>query len=134
MAYSSQDLTFIYHHIISYISKGRNITWQDQTNMSKVSKHQGKDKQASILMFINQNKIIFKLMHVHVNVSLTLLTLLTSLHHNTYATMHVHIHMHAHSRQTNQNPNWHKGDETRKIEKQRLIDVKNNSNRGILRK
>ena len=99
MAYSSQVLTFICHRIISYISKGRNITWQDQTNMSKVSKHQGKDKQASIFMFINQNKIIFKSMHVHVNV---LLTLLTSLHHNTYASMHVHIHMHAHSRQANQ--------------------------------
>ena len=116
---------------MSYISNGRNITWQDQTNMSKVSKHQGKDKHASIFIFINQNKIIFKLMHVHVNV---LLTLFTSLHHNTYALMHVHIHMHAHSRQTNQNPKWHKGDETRKTKKQRLIDVKNNSDKGILHK
>jgi len=124
MAYSSENLAFIYYGIISYISKGRNITWQDQTNMSKVFKHQGKDKQASIFIFIfifiNQNNIIFKSMHVHVN---AWLTLLTSLHHNTYVSMHGHIHMHTHSKQINQNPNWNKGDETSKTKQNREVKV-----------
>jgi len=33
MAYSSQDLTFVYHGITSHIPKGKNILWQNQTNM-----------------------------------------------------------------------------------------------------
>jgi len=36
-------------------------------------------------MLFNENKLIFKPMHVHVN------AWLTSLHHSTYASMHVHI-------------------------------------------
>ena len=118
MAYSSKDLAFIYHGVISYISKGKNITWQDQTNMSKVFKHQGKDKQANIFIFINQNNIIFKSMHVHVN---AWLTLLTSLHHNTYVSIHVHIHLHTHSKQINLNPNWNTSDETSKTKQNKEV-------------
>ena len=45
-------------------------------------------RKQSLSMFIIQNKIIFKTMHVHMNACLTSLT---SLHHSTYALMHGHI-------------------------------------------
>ena len=40
---------------------------------------------------------------MHVHVIYAWLTLLTSLHHSTYASINVHIQMHVHDIQTNKN-------------------------------
>ena len=53
-------------------------------------------------MLFRHIKLIFQTMHVHVS------AWLTSLHHNTYASMYVHIHIHVHGIQANQIPNKHK--------------------------
>ena len=76
--------------------QGRNITWQNQTRILWHPNIKGIAFNPRIFMLFNQDKLIFKLMHVHVNVWLT------SLHHNTNASMHVHFHMHVHGIPTNQ--------------------------------
>ena len=78
----------------------------------------GMASNPKIFISFNQDKFIFKPMHVHMN---AWFTLLTSLYHSTYASMNVYFHVHVHGIQTNQNPNRHQKGKTSKT-KQRNRD------------
>ena len=77
----------------------------------KAFKHYRHGIQLNMFMLFRHIKLIFQPMHVHVSVWLT------SLHHNTYASMHVH------GIQTNQNPNGHKRYKTNNIKQNREIET-----------